>query len=112
MPASRGDAPALLTPVVPPQYPVRAVNGVSFRCDDSTSAPELWLEVQWEEEDEHGNYTVTNEPWAAMQDLPVAVMYMAQPAVIANERRLNKIALKRHAKNLKEAASILAFEVQ
>ena len=112
MPASRGVAPALPSPVVQPQYPVRAVNGFSYRCDDSTSAPELWLEVQWEEEDEHGNHTVTHEPWAAMQDVPIAAMYMAQPAVTKNVRRLREIAQKRHTKNLKEAAAILAFEVQ
>ena len=112
MPASRGVAPALPSPVVQPQYPVRAVTGFSYRCDDSTSAPELWLEVQWEEEDEDGNHAVTDEPWAAMQDLPIAAMYMAQPAVTNDVRRLRKIAVKRHAKNLKEAAEILAFEVQ
>ena len=111
MPASRGVAPALPSPVVQPQYPVRAVTGFSYRCDDSTSAPELWLEVQWEEEDEDGNHAVTDEPWAAMQDLPIAAMYMAQPAVTNDVRRLRKIAVKRHAKNLQEAAAILAFEV-
>jgi hypothetical protein len=104
--------PATQPQVVPLQYPVRAINGVSYRCDDSTSAPELWLEVEWEEVDEHGNHTVTDEPWAAMEDLPIAAKYLVQPAVKKTVAKLRDAAVRRYTKNTKEAAAILAFEVQ
>jgi hypothetical protein len=98
--------------IMPPKYPVKSIQGLSYRCDDSTAPPLLWLEVVWEEVDADGVHTVTLEPHADVKHLPMVAAYLSSAKVTKDILRLRAIALKRHTKNTKEASRIAAFVVR
>jgi hypothetical protein len=98
--------------IMPPTYPVKSIRGLSYRCDNSTAPPLLWLEVVWEEVDAYGVHTVTFEPHADVQNLSMVAAYVSSPKVMKDIVRLRAIALKHHTKNTKEASRIAAFVVR
>ena len=98
--------------VMPPQYAVRAVTGVSYRCEHSTAAPALWLTVEWEETDAAGNHSVTIEPHVEMEELPLVVTYLSWKSVEKDVRRQRAAATRKHVINVDDANRIATFVVR
>jgi hypothetical protein len=96
---------------MPLQFPVHRITGGSFRCDNSTAEPVFWIEVEWEETDDAGNHTVTDEPEENVGHLSLVKAYLALPAVQEKTKRLRATAMKQHAKNVVEATRIASFVV-
>jgi hypothetical protein len=97
--------------IMPPTYPVKSIGGLSYRCDNSTAPPLLWLEVVWEEVDADGVHTVTFEPHEDVQNLPMVAAYLSSAKVMKDVVRLRATAMKRHNKNTKDASRIAAYVV-